>query len=131
VNSAHRYQLSSYPLAYSLVVLPLTIARWLLFSNHHVSSAATFFAISIFYLSGAINVVLFLIIRPELLLFPRPKQLDEREVELTPQDDTGATNFSDTARFQHSLEPISASLGDESPMNGPTPPHVNSGQIPI
>jgi hypothetical protein len=30
-----------------------------------------------FYLSGAINVLLFLIIRPELLLFPRPEELDE------------------------------------------------------
>jgi len=30
-----------------------------------------------FYLSGAINVLLFLIIRPRLLLFPRPKELDE------------------------------------------------------
>jgi hypothetical protein len=30
-----------------------------------------------FYLSGAINVLLFLIIRPGLLLFSRPEQLDE------------------------------------------------------
>jgi hypothetical protein len=30
-----------------------------------------------FYLSGAINVLLFLIIRPELLLFPRPEELGE------------------------------------------------------
>ncbi|KAI0276639.1 hypothetical protein BGY98DRAFT_694141 [Russula aff. rugulosa BPL654] len=51
-----------YPLAYSLVVLPITIARWLLFSNHHVPSAAIFFGVSMFYLSGAINVLLFLII---------------------------------------------------------------------
>jgi hypothetical protein len=60
-----------------VVVLPISITRWLLFTNHHVSLAATLFAISMFYLSGAINVLLFLIIRPELLLFPRPEELDE------------------------------------------------------
>ncbi|KAF8502188.1 hypothetical protein F5888DRAFT_1176383 [Russula emetica] len=57
-----------YPLAYSLIVLPITISRWLLFTHHHVSSAATFFGITVFYLSGAINVLLFLVIKPELLL---------------------------------------------------------------
>ncbi|KAI0276635.1 hypothetical protein BGY98DRAFT_1097990 [Russula aff. rugulosa BPL654] len=114
VNSAHRYRSSSYPLAYSLMVLPLSIARWLQFSHHHVSSAATFFGSTIFHLSGAINVLLFLIIRPELLLFPRPEQLDEEEIVLTPQDDTGAAIFSDTEKSQRSPEPAtSAALEDE------------------
>ena len=40
-----------------------------------------------FHLSGAINVLLFLIIRPELLLFPRPRQLVDQEIELIPQED--------------------------------------------
>jgi hypothetical protein len=66
-----------------------------------------------FHLSGAINVLLFLIIRPGLLLFPRPRQLDEQEIELTPQDDTGTANFSDMAKSQHSAEPTSAALEDE------------------
>ncbi|KAN0138425.1 hypothetical protein V8E53_003888 [Lactarius tabidus] len=61
-----------YPLAYSLVVLPLTIARWSLFNHKKVSSAATFFGVSVFNLSGAINVILFLIVRPQLLLFSPP-----------------------------------------------------------
>ncbi len=39
-NAAHK--LLSYPLGYSLVVLPLTIARWSLFNHKSVSSAATF-----------------------------------------------------------------------------------------
>ncbi|KAF8502241.1 hypothetical protein F5888DRAFT_1578622, partial [Russula emetica] len=65
----------NYPLAYSLVVLPISISRWLeykKYQSHNVSSAFTFFAISMFNLSGAINVLLFLIARPQLLLFPRP-----------------------------------------------------------
>jgi hypothetical protein len=83
-----------------------------MFTHHHVSSAATFFAISMFYLSGAVNVLLFLYIRPQLLLFPRPKELEEQEIQLTPPEDTGAAILSDTAKFQHSPEPTSAALGD-------------------
>ena len=64
-----------------------------------------------FHLSGAINVLLFLIIRPGLLLFPRPERLDEQEIQLTPQD-TGPAIFSDKEKFQHSSEPTSAALGD-------------------
>ncbi|KAI0276638.1 hypothetical protein BGY98DRAFT_984803 [Russula aff. rugulosa BPL654] len=47
-----------YSLTFSLVVLPLTIARWLLFStfsHHHLSPAPTFFASLIFHLSCATN----------------------------------------------------------------------------
>ena len=96
------------------MVLPLSIARWLQFSHHHVSSAATLFGSTVFHLSGAINVLLFLIIRPELLLFPRPRQLDEQEIVLIPQGDSGAAKFSDTAKSQHSSEPAtSAALEEE------------------
>ncbi|KAH9048332.1 hypothetical protein EDB84DRAFT_263787 [Lactarius hengduanensis] len=66
-----------YPLAYSLMVLPLTIARWSLFNHKEVSSAATFFGVSMFNLSGAINVLLFLIVRPQLLLFSPPEEFSE------------------------------------------------------
>ena len=74
------YRSSSYPIAYSFVVLPLSVARWLQFSNHiHVPSAATFFGVSMFNLSGAVNVLLFLIVRPELLLFTRPELGESKE----------------------------------------------------
>ena len=69
-----------YPLAYSFVVLPLSVARWLLFTHHDVPSAATFFGDSMFHLSGAINVLLFLIIRPKLLLFTCPEVGQPREL---------------------------------------------------
>jgi len=115
-----------YPVAYSLVVLPITIARWLQFSRHDVSSAVTFFANSMFYLSGAINVLLFLIIRPQLLLFPRPKELDGQEIQLNPQG-TGPASFSDTAKFQHSPEPTSLALMvDEGSRNSATRFHASS-----
>ena len=48
-----------------------------------MSSAATFFATSIFNLSGALNVLLLLVVRPQLLLFTLPEdyQLDVVEPE--------------------------------------------------
>ncbi|KAH9052527.1 hypothetical protein EDB87DRAFT_1692237 [Lactarius vividus] len=61
-----------YPLAYTLVVIPLSVARWLLFNHKKVPSAATFFGIIMFHLSGTVNVLLFLIVRPRLLLFTPP-----------------------------------------------------------
>ncbi len=85
MNPAHRFLVTSYPLAYSLIVLPLTVARWLQFSNYKVPPAVTFFGDTMFCLSGAINVLLFLIIRPGLLLFPRPEELAEPEIKLAPQ----------------------------------------------
>ncbi|KAH9061347.1 hypothetical protein EDB87DRAFT_1560456 [Lactarius vividus] len=69
----------NYPLGYSLVVLPLSVVRWSL-SGHKVPSAAAFFAVSMFNLSGAINVILFLIVRPRLLLFPPPEEFSEAEL---------------------------------------------------
>ena len=77
-----------------------------------------------FYLSGAVNVLLFLIIRPEILLFPRPKELPEIEMELASQG-TGLAITSNAARFQSS-QPTSMELGDEGPRNSATVSCVSS-----
>ncbi|KAH9014344.1 hypothetical protein EDB85DRAFT_2123676, partial [Lactarius pseudohatsudake] len=68
----YKFRLVNYPLAYTLVVIPLSVARWLLFSHKRVPSATTFFGLTMFNLSGAINVALFLTVRPRLLLFTPP-----------------------------------------------------------
>ena len=64
------------------MVLPLSITRWSLFNHKKVSSVATFFGVSVFNLSGAINVLLFLIFRPKLLLFSPPREVCEPGVGL-------------------------------------------------
>jgi hypothetical protein len=68
-----------------------------------------------FNLSGTINVLLFLIIKPELLLFPRPEDLGRPEMELAPQ---GAANV------QHGAEPSTTALVDNAALS-----RVNSGRI--
>jgi len=66
-----------YPLAYSIILLPISIARWVDFRGGHVPSVVIFFSVSLFNLSGAINVLLFLIMRPQLLLFSPPEESPE------------------------------------------------------
>ena len=110
----------SYPLAYSLTVLPLTIARWSLFNHKKVSSAATFFSVSVFNLSGAINVVLFLTVRPQLLLFPHPNDFSEAEeaAELG-QPATGSAIFTDPAKYTHSPQATGMGLVGDGEWNPP------------
>jgi len=95
-----------YPLAYSLIIIPLTVTRCLEFAHRNVPTAATFFGVTMFYLSGAINVTLFLTIRRKRLLFPRPEELRvaEPEMELAPQGTRPASVF-DRERLQHNPEP--------------------------
>ncbi|KAF8502226.1 hypothetical protein F5888DRAFT_1918935 [Russula emetica] len=73
-----------YPLAYSLIILPLTVAEEVQNNHPNVPEAYISFGVTLFYLSGVINVLLLLIVRPKLLLFPRPKELDGQERQLTP-----------------------------------------------
>jgi len=94
-----------------------------------VSSAATFFSVVLSDLSGAINVLLFLIVRPQLLLFPRPEELAEPDIELPNQGNNPAV-FTDIARIQHSPErTLAAQLVDEGPRTGTVQARVNSRRI--
>jgi hypothetical protein len=118
LHGAHT--LPSYPLAYSLVVLPLTIARWSLFDHEKVSSAATFFSVSVFNLSGAINVILFLIVRPQLLLFTPPEELSEpEEVAELGQPATGSAIFTDSAKYTHSPQVTRTGLAGDGESDHP------------
>ena len=76
------------------MVLPVSIARWSLFNGKKVTSAATFFTASVFNLSGAINVLLFLTIRPELLLFSPPDECNDPEGTAA-----GSAVFADTPKY--------------------------------
>jgi hypothetical protein len=98
------------------------------FDNHNVSSAATFFSVTMFNLSGAINVLLFLIVRPHLLLFTRREKLAEPDMEVASQG-TGPAMFSDVGTFQHSPEPMSAVLLDEGSIISAAQPRVSSRRI--
>jgi hypothetical protein len=80
-----------------------------------------------FNLSGAINVLLFLIARPKLLLFPRPEKLAEQDMELAPQGTRRSAIFS-----EHSPEPTSAALlVDEDSRNSVAQSRASSRRISV
>lgn len=82
-----------------------------------------------FNLSGAINVHLFLIARPRLLLFPRPEELAEPDIELASQGTSSAIS-PDLSKFEHSPEPTSAALlVDEGSRNGTAQSRVSSRRL--
>lgn len=62
----------AYPAVYCVVVLPLSVVRWITFDGTPVNSAANFVVVSIYNLSGFFNVLLFTLTRPNLLLM-RPR----------------------------------------------------------
>jgi len=72
---------------YSVIILPLSVVRWLGFlqesrgdRKNHVPAGATIAVITIFCLSGICNVFLFLMTRPNLLLFKRDEGTDDRSL---------------------------------------------------
>ncbi|KLO14640.1 hypothetical protein SCHPADRAFT_939323 [Schizopora paradoxa] len=72
-------KLLAYPVAYSIIVLPLSIVRWLAFTSKpgcgrsSVPSAATFITVFLHGCFGFVNVVLLLTTRQTLLLFDDPR----------------------------------------------------------
>ena len=120
VNIVHK--LSSYPIAYAILILPTTIARWSEFNHKNVSSAAVLFCLCVFYLSGVTNVLLFLIIRPQLLLFTPPE--DYREPEGTVDIVQPTTEISTDAEKNR----ISRTTGTDTVDDGEwEPPVVGNG----
>lgn len=77
--------ISRYPVAYSIVVLPLSVVRWITFGEQgcgrsSVPAAATFAAVFLHGCFGFVNVVLLLTTRQTLLLFDDPR--NPRQVRL-------------------------------------------------
>jgi len=73
----HSLSMIAYPLVYACLVLPLSIGRWIGFEQENtgdkinrVPAGATIAVHVIYCLSGISNVLLFLLTRPNLLLFP-------------------------------------------------------------
>lgn len=60
----------AYPVVYSILVLPLSVVRWITFNGkNQLGSEATLIVISIYGLSGMMNVILLLLTRPNSVLF--------------------------------------------------------------
>jgi len=77
---------SRYPVAYSAIVLPVSIVRWITFTDQKcgdkakVPTAATFATVFLHDSFGFVNVLLLLMTRQTLLLFDDPR--NQRQVRL-------------------------------------------------
>ncbi|KAI0047429.1 hypothetical protein FA95DRAFT_1228378 [Auriscalpium vulgare] len=81
-DARRAYGMLAYPAVYSVLVIPLSIARFRAFNGHHVPVGVTFTATTLFYLSGFANVLLLLITRPTLLLLQPPQPLEAVQVQI-------------------------------------------------
>jgi hypothetical protein len=95
------------------MVLPDSIARWSLFNGKKVTSATIFFTASVFNLSGAINVLLFLTIRPRLLLFSPPDVCRDLKGTKLRQPATGSAGLADTSKYDLSPQSTGKELADD------------------
>ncbi|KAH9055184.1 hypothetical protein EDB87DRAFT_1344417 [Lactarius vividus] len=101
-----------YPLTYTIMVIPLSVSRWLLASHKSVPSATTILGSIMFNLSGALNVLLFLIVRPRLLLFTPPEELGESSVGLA-NTSTSSAIVPNMIEHDQSLQSMRPGLMDD------------------
>ncbi|KZT38160.1 hypothetical protein SISSUDRAFT_1062185 [Sistotremastrum suecicum HHB10207 ss-3] len=81
-DSALSFQMLLYPMAYSVLVIPLSVCRWFQFSHHEISTAARFGPFTLFSLMGLVNVILLRLLRPDVLMMGREENRLEEEHEL-------------------------------------------------
>ena len=74
-------------------------------------SAAIFFSVSVFNLSGAINVLVFLVVRSELLLFTRDSQITDPS--------TSPAILAETTNYNYSPQPTGRELRGDGEWNPP------------
>jgi len=62
-----------YPVAYTILVLPLSVVRWINFKTDSIPFGALFAVSTIFQLTGLVNVILFLGFRGSVTLLSNPE----------------------------------------------------------
>ncbi|CCM01162.1 uncharacterized protein FIBRA_03210 [Fibroporia radiculosa] len=110
-------QMLIYPVAFTLLILPIAICRFLEWSNHPVSDAASSFSDSVFLLSGLVDVTLFAITRrvlPEHSVLPRSISLRRsfRRKKSDSEGDEPDLEKGDVPETDLEGNPINVELGD-------------------
>ena len=88
----------SYPAVYIVCVLPNSLSRWLWFEGFNTPYQFTFFASTLFALSGTFNVILFFLTRPELVVGSKTDDVEEEAVPLHQRRDSAGRK---TGKFGH------------------------------
>ena len=78
-----------YPVVYCVLILPLSVVRWIAFrqvataGESHISAVAIFIVSILFSLSGVLNTVMFLLTRARFFLPRKRAELEAPNVELS------------------------------------------------
>ncbi|EPQ56951.1 hypothetical protein GLOTRDRAFT_127335 [Gloeophyllum trabeum ATCC 11539] len=114
----------AYPAVYAFTVLPLSVTRWTTFhlkgaasfSPNAALTGGTFFAETLFRLSGVFNVILLLLIRPQLLSFRRAA--GAQAPSLDSLDEATGNGGGDPAEHRPSLSERGHSIGMQEMHSG-------------
>jgi len=111
------FAILAYPTVYSILILPVSVIRWIGFGleargiDNGIPAVATFIVDYTYTLSGFLNVSLLLLTRPHLLLFgARPMRADDEAPMLAPEpksssEASGSQRASSVGRLQDDDEP--------------------------
>jgi hypothetical protein len=81
----------SYPLAYSVIVLPFSIVRWNGFKTGYASPASELSTKALWGLSGVFDAMLFFLTRPNILRFDDPPEIQPPTFEGEEHSTTSGT----------------------------------------
>ncbi|PIL25007.1 hypothetical protein GSI_12895 [Ganoderma sinense ZZ0214-1] len=115
-----------YPVAYTILLLPIAVCRFADWSGHQVPFGATIFSDSIFLLSGFVNVILFLTMRRVLPMNTvLPRQLNTLFPSLRSESfaATGSYTLASYATTTQTEKPVvhNGNLSDGAPRWYPRP----------
>ncbi|KAH7345782.1 hypothetical protein B0J17DRAFT_641144 [Rhizoctonia solani] len=117
-----------YSLAYTITIIPLSIVRWISFNGFHINAASSFVAVSIFNLSGLINVGLILFARTGVFLpctrtsgvdsQPESTQLSDDDPMQEHQTGFGGARVVNQRDFNVTGQNIGSGRGGDAPSGG-------------
>jgi hypothetical protein len=122
--------LHSYPIIYSILVLPLSVVRWLQFTNNSIAigSEATFIVMSLHELSGFLNVLLLMNTRPDSILFGKEVNPDDQGM-LPPSARQSTTALNQDAS-SHNLSSGQEKGSRVTAIGGENGPGLDLGRLP-
>jgi hypothetical protein len=123
------YKMLAYPIIYIVAVLPLTVARYLTFTQHQVPFSFTAIADGLFLSSGFLNVLLYAYTRP--FLFPHTRDnVDNQSIEIHSEFSQSHTILDNTRIVDRDPSPIEPNSAGPV-YDAPEMAHHQPGTLPI
>lgn len=128
-------QMLLYPVAYTIIILPIAASRFSAFAGNDVPFEATTFSAAVFLLSGIVNVTLFTTTRRILPVdsikipkwsISRPQPLPEYTVEAGPD-----SYYQSSGTYAESYEEKDKEYTLDAPPAAPAPLHIRTAESAV